>query len=56
MILFISINENFLNSSAKTKNKDLMIKGYNLNRSHHPSNTKRGGFNILQYVLYISHL
>ena len=40
---FISINETFLDSSFDSDKKDLMFEGYNLIRSDHPSNTKRGG-------------
>ena len=40
---FLCISETFLNSSFESNVKDLMIEGYNLIRSDHPSNTKRGG-------------
>ena len=40
---FLCVNETFLNSSFESNDKDLMIEGYNLIRSDHPSNTKRGG-------------
>ena len=35
--------ETFLNSSFESNDKDLMIEGYNLIRSDHPSNTNRDG-------------
>ena len=40
MIFYVS--ETFLNSSFKSNDNDLMIEGYNLIRSDHPCNTKRG--------------
>ena len=40
---FLCVSETFLNSSFESNDKDLMIEGYNLIRSDHPSNTKRGG-------------
>ena len=40
---FICISETFLDSSFESNDKNLMLEGYNLIRSHHPSNTKRGG-------------
>ena len=40
-IIFLS--ETFLDSSIKTNNPKLNIPGYNLLRSDHPSNIKRGG-------------
>ena len=40
---FLFVSETFLNSSFESNDKDLMIDGYNLIRSDHPSNTKRGG-------------
>ena len=40
---FICISETFLDSSFEPDDKDLMLDGYNLIRSDHPSNTKRGG-------------
>ena len=40
---FLCVSETFLNSSFESSDKDLMIEGYNLIRSDHPSNTKRGG-------------
>ena len=43
---FICISETFLHSSFESDDKNLMLEGYNLIRSDHPSNTKRGGFCI----------
>ena len=40
---FICISETFLDSSFESDYKNLMLEGYNLIRSDHPSNTKRGG-------------
>ena len=40
---FVCVSETFLNSSFESNDKDLMIEGYNLIQSDHPSNTKRGG-------------
>ena len=40
---FICISETFLDSSFEPDDKDLMLDGYKLIRSDHPSNTKRGG-------------
>ena len=40
---FLCVSETFLNSSFESSDKDLMIEGYNLIRSDHPSNIKRGG-------------
>ena len=40
------LSETFLNSSLESNDKDLMIEGYNLIQSGHPSNTKRGGVYI----------
>ena len=40
---FICISETFLDSLFEPDNKDRMLEGYNLIRSDHPSNTKRGG-------------
>ena len=40
---FQRVSETFFNSSFESNDKDLMIKGYNLIGSDHPSNTKRGG-------------
>ena len=39
---FLCVSETFLNSSFESNDKDLMIEGYNLIRSDHPSNTNRG--------------
>ena len=39
---FLCVSETFLNSSFESNDKDLMIEGYNLIQSDHPSNTKRG--------------
>ena len=39
---FICISETFLDSSFEPNDKDLMLDGYKLIRSDHPSNTKRG--------------
>ena len=40
---FICVSETFLDSSFDLDDKILMLEGYNLIRSDHPSNTKRGG-------------
>ena len=40
---FICISETFLDSSFEPENKNLMLEGYKLIQSDHPSNTKRGG-------------
>ena len=40
---FICVSETFLDSSFDLDDKMLMLEGYNLIRSDHPSNTKRGG-------------
>ena len=40
---FICISETFLDSSFESDDKNLTLEGYNLIRSDHPSNTKRGG-------------
>ena len=40
---FICISQAFLDSSFESDDKDLMLDGYNLIRSDHPSNSKRGG-------------
>ena len=40
---FLCVSETLLNFSFESNNKDLMIEGYNLIQSGHPSNTKRGG-------------
>ena len=40
---FLFVSETFLNSSFESNDKDLMIEGYNLIRSDHPYNTKKGG-------------
>ena len=44
----LSFNQPFLTDSLsfESNDKDLMIEGYNLIRSDHPSNTKRGGICI----------
>ena len=39
---FIRISETFLDFSFEPDDKNLMLEGYNLIRSDHPSNTKRG--------------
>ena len=39
----ICLSETYLDSSIPTNNDNLDIDGYNLLRSDHPSNTKRGG-------------
>ena len=43
---FLFVSETFLNSSFESNDKDLMTEGYNLIRSDHPSNTKRGVVSI----------
>ena len=40
------ISETYLNSSITEDDDSLRIPGYNLIRSHHPSNSKRGGVAI----------
>ena len=40
---FLCVSQTFLYSSFGSRGKDLMIEGYNLIRSDHPGNTKRGG-------------
>ena len=40
---FLYISETFLNFSFESNDKDLVIEGYNLIQSDHPSNVKRGG-------------
>ena len=40
---FLCASETFLNFSFESNDKDLLIIGYNLIRSGHPSNAKRGG-------------
>ena len=40
---FICISKTLLDSSFESDDKDLMLDNYNLIRSDHPSNTKRGG-------------
>ena len=40
---FLCACETFLDSSFESNDKVLMIEGYNLIRSDHPSNNKRGG-------------
>ena len=42
----ICLSENYLDSSIPTNNGNLAVDGYNLVRSDHPSNIKRGGINI----------
>ena len=39
-------SEALLNSSFESNNKDLITEGYNLIKSEHSSNTKRGGVSI----------
>ena len=43
---FLCVSEIFLTSSFESNGKDLMIEGYSLIRSYHPSNTKRSSFCI----------
>ena len=43
----ICLSETYLDSSIPTNNDNLDIDGYNLLRSDHPLNTKRGGVCIL---------
>ena len=40
---FICISETFVDPSLESDDKNLKLEGYNLIRSDHPSNTKRGG-------------
>ena len=53
---FICISETFLDSSFESDDKDLMLDGYNLIRSDHPSNTKRGCVCIYFKVYLAVHL
>ena len=39
----ICFSETFLDSSTSSDNDNLAISGYNLTRSDHPTNNKRGG-------------
>ena len=43
MIFYVKLSETFLNSSFESNDKDVMVEGYNLTRSDHPSNVKIGG-------------
>ena len=40
---FLCVSETCFNSPFESNDKDIMIEGYNLIRSDHLSNTKRGG-------------
>ena len=40
---FLCVSEICFNSPFESNDKDIMIEGYNLIRSDHPSNTKRSG-------------
>ena len=40
---FICISETYLDSSVQTDDRDISINGYNIIRSDHPSNNRRGG-------------
>ena len=53
---FVCISETFLNSSFEPDDKDLMLDGYNLIRSDHPSNTKKGGVCIYYKESLAVHL
>ena len=44
----IYLSETYLDSTVPLDNDNLVISGYNLIRSDHPSNTKRGGVPLLQ--------
>ena len=48
----ICISETYLDSTVPLDNDNLVISGYNLIRSDHPSNTKRGGA-CLYYKNYL---
>ena len=58
----ICLSERYLNSKTSTHDKNLEIRGYNLLRTDHPCNNKRGGLCIFcrttlpLRVLNISHL
>ena len=53
----IRLTETFLNSSIRSDNNILMIDGYNLIRSDHPSDSKKVGFasTIKSIFLYFVH-
>ena len=61
MILYV-FSETFLDSSFESDDKNLMLKGYNLIRSDHPNNTKRGGAciyykeSLAVHLVYITFL
>ena len=43
---FICISETYFDSTISCDSNNLNISGYNLIRTDHPSNSKRGGFSI----------
>ena len=53
---FLCVSQTFLNSSYGSNGKDLMIEGYNLTWSDHPSNIKRGGVCIYYKVSLAVHI
>ena len=53
---FTCISQTFLDSSFEPDDKDLLLDGYNLIRSDHPSNTKRGGVYIYYKESLAVHL
>ena len=53
---FICISETFFDSSFEPDDKDLMLDGYNLIWSDHPSNTKRGSVCIYYKESLAVHL
>ena len=44
---FICISQTFLDYSFESDDRNLMLEGYNLIWSDHPSNTKKGGFTFI---------
>ena len=46
----VCLSETYLNSNTAPDNDNLKISGYNVIRSNHPSNSKRGGV-----CIYFSH-
>ena len=53
---FLYVSETFLNPSFESNDKDLMIEDYNLIRSNHPSNTKKGGVCIYYKESLVKHI
>ena len=48
----ICLSETYLDSTVASDDENLEITGYNLVRSDHPANTKRGGV-CLYYKIYL---